>query len=63
MKKQFHHGVWTIEDEALHLDIPKLLNRLALEDTPDNRDLAVKTALEVASEAMPNLPIIVTTNL
>ena len=60
MKRQeFDGGVWWIEDGELHLDIPKLLERLRLEDTRESRDLAVQTLLEVAREHMADVRIMV----
>lgn len=59
MVEEFDGGVWRIEDGVLHLDIPKLLERLGIPDTEENRDLAIKTALEVAQEQMPEIPRIV----
>ena len=64
MKRQeFDGGVWWIEDGELGLDIAKLLERFGLEDTQENRDLAVQIALEEAREHMPDVPIVVVERL
>ena len=64
MKRQeFDGGVWWIEDGDLHLDIPKFLERLGLEDTGESRDLTVQALLEVAREHMADVRIMVIRHL
>jgi hypothetical protein len=53
--KMFDGGVWAIEGDELHLNIPKLLKRLGLPDTEENRDLATKIALDVAKDKVPDV--------
>lgn len=42
-------------DNALHIDIPILLAELHFEDTPENRELAVKAAAEGIRDVLPNV--------
>lgn len=53
----FDHDVWSIKDRVLHLDIPELLKKVGVEDTEENRDLAVKLARELVTKNWPGLPI------
>lgn len=52
----FEGGVWWTENGELHLDIPMLLRLVGLPDTKENRDLAVKVALEVVASELPGIP-------
>ncbi|MBA7508006.1 hypothetical protein ES706_06737 [subsurface metagenome] len=56
---EFDDEVWTVEGDQLQLDIPKLLKRLGIPDTQENRDLAVQVALQVARRYTPIGTIIV----
>lgn len=58
--KRSFDGVWTFERDELHLDIPQLLRVCRLEDTQENRDLAVRIATELATNYLPNAMIIIT---
>lgn len=59
---EYDEGVWWIQGGELHLDIPKLLTRLNLEDTPENRDLAVEEAIAAIAKYMPDVPCIIRRN-
>ncbi|GAI13599.1 unnamed protein product [marine sediment metagenome] len=50
---QFDDGIWTIEGDQLHLDIPKLLKKLGIPDTDENRHLATQVALQVLRQFTP----------
>ncbi len=50
---QFDGGIWTINGDQLHLDIPKLLEKLGIADTQENRDLATQVALQVLRQFTP----------
>lgn len=41
------------EGNSLHIDILKVMAAVGIEDTPDNRDLAVREALRMAREKLP----------
>lgn len=56
--KRSFDGVWTLEGDKLHLDISQLLLVSRLEDTQENRDLAVRIATELATNYIPNTLII-----
>lgn len=56
---EFDDGIWTIEGDQLQLDIPKLLKKLGIPDTPKNRDLAVQVALQVLRQFTPISTMIV----
>lgn len=58
--KRSFNGVWTLEGDELHLDIPQLLLVSRLEDTQENRDLAVRIATKLAADYLPNALITVT---
>ena len=53
-------GVWTLDGQELHLDVPQLLKICDLPNTQENRDFAIKIALKLAAERWPDTPIIVT---
>jgi len=59
LKRSFD-GVWTLEGDQLHLDIPQLLRVCRLEDTQENRDLAIRIATELATNYIPNATILIT---
>jgi len=50
---EFDGGIWTIEGDQLHLDIPKLLKKLGIPDTQENRHLATQVALQVLRQFTP----------
>lgn len=58
MREEIDGGVWVLDNHILYLYIPKLLARLGLPDTEENRDLAVKVTRETAarSEQLAILP-------
>jgi len=58
--KRSFDGVWTLEGDELHLDIPQLLLVCRLEDTQENRDLAVRIGTELAPNYLPNAQITIT---
>ena len=55
MNQQADAGVWIVKGNTLILDIPNLLASAGLEDTPKNRELAVKATLEVTREMIPDI--------
>jgi len=55
MSQQSDAGVWIVKGNTLVLDIPKLLASSGLEDTPKNRELAIKATLEVTREMIPDV--------
>lgn len=59
VKRSFDE-VWTLEGDELHLDIPQLLLVSRLEDTQENRDLAVRIATKLTTDYLPNALITVT---
>ena len=59
MTNENDNGAWWVEDGVLHLDMPRLLRNLGLEDTEENRGLAVKVVLEVAQKELPRKPVMV----
>lgn len=50
---EFDDGIWTIEGDDLRLDIPRLLKKLGIPDTDENRHLAVQVALQVLRQFTP----------
>ncbi|GAI89865.1 unnamed protein product [marine sediment metagenome] len=50
---QFDGGIWTIQGDQLHLDIPKLLKKLGIPDTDENRHLATQVAVQVLRQFTP----------
>lgn len=56
---EFDDGIWTIEGDQLHLDIPKLLKKLGIPDTDENRHLATQVALQVLRQFTPISTMIV----
>ncbi|GAI14202.1 unnamed protein product [marine sediment metagenome] len=58
--KRSFDGVWTLEGDELHLDIPQLLLVSRLENTQENRDLAVRIAAKLAANYLPYALITIT---
>jgi len=59
LKRSFD-GVWTLDGDELHLDVSQLLLVSRLEDTQENRDLAVRIATELAANYIPHALITLT---
>lgn len=57
MREEIDGGVWVLDNHILYLYIPKLLARLGLPDTEENRDLAVKVTREAVAREMPHVPV------
>ena len=53
-------GVWTLDGQDLHLDIPRLLQVTGLADTQENRNLAIDLATDMARQFLPNTILIIT---
>ena len=56
--KTSQDGVLTLKPDALHIDIPKLLDVAGLADTSENRRLAAKVASALCHQQNPDLILV-----
>ncbi len=56
-KKRLGPGIYAMPDGALHLEIPEILDALALPDTPQNREAALCAVRKVCGELFPSAVI------
>ena len=57
--KIYDGGAVIVEDGVLYIDIPLVLKRLGIPDTPANRDMAAKTIKDALRGLMPETPVYV----
>jgi len=57
VKKILGPGVWVDANDALHFNVPELLNLFGLEDTPENHRIAVENIKQMIEEQSPGTPV------
>jgi hypothetical protein len=50
---------WYDDNQALHIDVPRMLERLGVQDTPANRDRYSKIAAEHLAVLLKDTPAII----
>ena len=58
-KEIYDGGAVIVEDGVMYVDIPLVLKRLGIPDTPAARDMAVKVAKDALRGVMPETPVYV----
>jgi len=54
-EKQVGPGLYLDERNNLHVDVPELLDHFGYVDTPENRDVCTKAALDAFGRIYPNV--------
>lgn len=57
--KRSQDGVWTLVGHELHIDIPQLLKVANLEDTDENRNIALAVAMQLARQQYPGVKLVI----
>lgn len=59
MKTWLTPCAWSDDDGTLHIDVPRMLDMLGVDDTPMNREVAIAHTTRILEELLKDHPAVI----